>query len=72
MRKIIYGPLKTTIELDNGDKNDFSISPYNNKIPYPYVLICIQNHKYDIIFIFDVELFSGAHVNGVPVNHVYE
>jgi hypothetical protein len=72
MRKIISEPLITTIELDNGDTYNFSISPYNEEVPYPYDLICISNKKYDITFIFDIELFAGAHINGVPVDYIIE
>jgi len=72
MRNVISEPLITTIELHNGDTYNFSISPYNQKVPYPYDLICIGNEKYDITFIFDIELFAGAHINGVPVDYIRE
>lgn len=64
MRTLINSPLVTTINTNY----EFSIIPYNEKTPYPYNLICIRHSDIDIVYIFDIELFAGAHIDGIPVD----
>lgn len=67
------GPLVTTIKLDNGCEYDFSLSAFNGSI-YPYDVICIRSHQFEdhIVFIFDIDILIGAHINGVPVEYKAE
>ena len=71
MRKQIEEQLITTIKLDNGDKYDFSLSPFNPKVPYPFDVICIRSYKTvnDIIFIFDIATLIGGCINGIKVEY---
>jgi hypothetical protein len=71
MRQQISEQLITTITLDNGDKYDFSISPIDPKVPYPFDVICIRSYKTvnDIIFIFDIANLIGGCINGIKVEY---
>ena len=69
MRQQISEPLVTTIKLDNGCEYGFSISPFKGTV-FPYDVICIGIENEDhIIFIFDIEILIGGHINGVPVEY---
>jgi len=72
MRQVISEPLVTTIELDNGNKYDFSLTPFN-MVLYPYDVICIRQNKdekfNDIIFIFDIAILIGGVINDVKVEY---
>jgi hypothetical protein len=75
MRQVISEPLVTTIELDNGNKYDFSLTPFN-MVLYPYDVICIRqnnNEEFnDIIFIFDIDILIGGVINDVKVEYKAE
>jgi hypothetical protein len=72
MRQAISEPLVTTIHLDNGNKYDFSLTPFN-MVLYPYDVICIRQNKdeefNDIIFIFDIDILIGGVINDVKVEY---
>jgi hypothetical protein len=73
MRQDIREPLVTTIKLDNGFEYGFSLSPFKRCL-FPYDVICISTEKYGdhIVFIFDIEILIGGHINGVPVEYTAE
>jgi hypothetical protein len=75
MRQVISEPLVTTIKLDNGNKYDFSLTPFN-MVLYPYDVICIRqnnNEEFnDIIFIFDIDILIGGVINDVKVEYKAE
>jgi hypothetical protein len=69
MRQQISEPLVTTIKVDNGCEYGFSISPFKGTVfPYDVISIGIENEDH-IIFIFDIEILIGGHINGVPVEY---
>ena len=70
MRQDLDEPLVTTLKLDNGFEYGFSLSPFNGTL-FPYDVICISTEKYGdhIVFIFDIAILIGAHINGVPVEY---
>ena len=64
MRQEISEPLVRTIQLDNGNVFDFSLSPYHPTVQFPFDIICIRKNKEefdDIVFIFDI----GGCINGI-------
>ena len=73
MRQVIREPLVTTIKLDSGCEYDFSLSPFNGSL-FPYDVICISTEKYGdhIVFIFDIAILIGGHINGVHVEYTAE
>jgi hypothetical protein len=71
MRQQISGPLVTNIQLDNGNKYDFSITPFNSVL-FPYDVICIRRDREedkDIIFIFDIAILIGGCINDIKVEY---
>ena len=69
MRQQISRPLVTCIELDNGNKYKFSLSPFNTRL-YPFDVICIRKEMTtDIIFIFDIDILIGGVINDVKVEY---
>jgi len=73
MRQDIREPLVTTIKLHNDFEYGFSLSPFNGSL-FPYDVICISTEKYGdhIVFIFDIAILIGGHINGVPVEYTAE
>lgn len=69
LRQQISEPLVTTIKVDNGCEYGFSISPFKGTVfPYDVISIGIEYEDH-IIFIFDIEILIGGHINGVPVEY---
>jgi hypothetical protein len=70
MRHDIQEPFVTNIKSDNGFEYDFSLSPFNGTL-FPFDVICIGIEKNEdhVVFIFDIDTFIGAHINGVPVEY---
>ncbi len=72
MRQQISQPLVTSIKIDNGCEYGFSLSPFKGNL-FPYDVICIGIENEDhIIFIFDIDILIGGHINGVPVEYKAE
>lgn len=73
MRQQISKPLVTAIQLDNGNRYDFSITPFNLiSDPFPYDLICIRRDREedkDIVFIFDIAILIGGCINDIKVEY---
>jgi len=70
MRQQISEPLVTSIKVDNGCEYGFSLSP-GSLFPYDVICIGIENEDH-IIFIFDIDILIGGHINGVPVEYKAE
>ena len=78
MRQQISEPLVTNIQLDNGNRYDFSITAFNSVL-FPYDVICIRRDRdrdrdrdeddedKDIVFIFDIATLIGGCINDIKV-----
>lgn len=69
MRQQISEPLVTNIQLDNGNRYDFSLTAFNS-VPFPYDVICIRRDREedkDIVFIFDIATLIGGSINDIKV-----